>query len=579
MKKHTYILILVVLINIPGCTEDARLPEYTDIELKVTAQAGNDFIDLNGDITCKERKIEERGFLLTRTWLSDHEWEKPKKHEEKIIVPSESDFKVHIADSYGDPMEFEVFAYAKIDGRLYRSQSIIFNAERNTPASITSVKIEPGINNVEGDITIEGQNFSIFSSKSYLEVDTLLHGFCTIDAKECTSERLIFHYACYNIGSFPLLFKKDQQEIRLTQRLQIKGPQIQGFIPEHPIAGEWTEIILTDVASNFQFGCRMTGMDMGLKQTDGKLYVAFQYMPEKTDIQLYYSHDRHEIYLPTAQICFSHPWEKIDHLSQFVDFQTISDGKAYTFSENELYCYSFKDMTLEKYQLPFDTEWYPWDMWTQGTCIMEDYVYVCFATYTLPADRDKRLHDIGIVRFNLKTKQWEFYDKLPISLSSSFSITTCEDYLVIKERSSYANQVIIYHPNEKNWKSYSDMTVWNISWIGSNKGYFYYFENATGSSIIKRIKIGEWKEAEEVYRFPTTYSWLAWINQAYIENDYLYMLGGHAMRMKLSADPAIVEPLGSPLNANIQSILPTSDNLYCIDNKGSIYRYAKGLQE
>ena len=272
-------------------------------------------------------------------------------------------------------------------------------------------------------------------------------------------------------------------------------------------------------------------------------------MPEKTDIQLYYSHDRHEIYLPTAQICFSHPREKIDHLSQFVDFQTISDGKAYTFSENELYCYSFKDMTLEKYQLPFDTEWYPWDMWTQGTCI------------------------------NLKTKQWEFYDKLPISLSSSFSITTCEDYLVIKERSSYANQVIIYHPNEKNWKSYSDMAVWNISWIGSNKGYFYYFENATGSSIIKRIKIREWKETEEVYRFPTTYSWLAWINQAYIENDYLYMLGGHAMRMKLSADPAIVEPLGSPLNANIQSILPTSDNLYCIDNKGSIYRYAKGLQE
>lgn len=575
MKKCIYTILILLQLGMVGCTEETRLPNYNDIKLDISVQTGRNFIDLDGNLVCGERNLGEYGFVFTCTLLSDNNWEN-LSYQKKIVLQDGADFKTHIADNFGDPMECEAFAYANIDGRLYRSRTVDFKAGGDAPIEIHSIKIQPNADRITGSLIMEGKNFSSFPSRNILAADTLLApGWCYFRLEEYSPEYLRFSYTCCSIGDIPLRLQVGAHEICLEQRLPIVGPILKGFSPKRPRAGERVEVLVDNLVEDATYAVYTEGISAGFQFSEGKLYAIFGHVPKEADLQMYYMDNRYNVYMAPEKIVFSCPWSKMHFNSSVPEIKALANGWAYAYKNKTLYCYSPETNKFETYKVTYPEglkSAINADLYAKG-----DYVYVCNEVAAVPPAVSQETMALVLMRFHRRTHQWEFLSLFPGFVNPE--LTVCGDFLLIKDYNHFYDfDVLVYNTVDGTMKQVTDVLTKNLHWVGTYRDFFYYIDTEEmGNPVLKRVRVGEWKSIEVISQLPTGF-YGASIQHAWIEGDYFYM-DKPLVRLDLISSDAKPEVLGEPAGNSASIILPTPDNIYCIDYNGGVYRYVEDRPE
>lgn len=573
MKNWKYIIILSFGLN--GCVEDAQLADNQMIGLDISVQVEENSIVLNADIAPNSNpsKITERGFIFTHKDIV--KWGKVEIYKDTIRVPDGSDFQARITEIFDEKIECQVFAYVETERKLFRSKTTDFIAGGNTEMQISSVKITSADKNTSGKIVIEGNHFSSYESAVSLNVDTLLPGDNYFSLRECSPQRLVFEYICCNIGTFPLRLKVREQEIQLTERLQVKGPSLKGFIPARPRINEYVEVLLDNPTDAQEYGMKTEEgkPSAKFKMDNGKIYVKFQQVSPEAAIQIWYTDGENIVYMQPQSINFSIPWIKEGNISFMPEVRAIAGDKIYSFKNAKLYSYSLKDKATEIHQAvyPHGYSEYGYNNHVGSVCILGDDVYICQCLSISPPATSETHIAMILMKFNLKTHQWVVLGELPTSGIGKLNAIICNRTIFMKEQYSYG--IVTYELDKGTFDIHSEMFSRDVIWAGTYKDHFYYIENNDFEPALRRMKVGEWKPSDNLYQ-PED-SWRYSFYHAWIMGDYLYM-NNPMLRMDLSADGLKVESLGNiPSSSTPSIILPTINGIYCMDFESNLFRFVE----
>ena len=513
--------------------------------------------------------MTERGFVLKRTFFSepDYSFQDIIQTDSFKLETYDTPFVLHISDYMSDAAKCEAYAYAKLNNKLYRSPSVWFDAGGETQAEISSVKVYPVDEGVEGTVVIEGKNFSKFDFRNRLEVDTSwitpAYAYFTLREKEFSSTRLVFDYICCQVGEAPLRLTIGNMSTRLDTPLKVEGAHFLGFNPSSPRVGEEVEVLMEHPNKNTYYTLLINHEPCPF--TNNK--TVFYNLPQQDNVLLYYEKEvqnyYHKIYSNMLPITFSCPWVQAGSLSIPAP-RTTSEGWVYATDGERLYARLIAGGEMKSWPIYSNgIKRPPVDMDSRRSCDLcadGDNVYL-----SVPAVGKDDWYTV-LLHFNRTEESWEILAWLPYS--SELHIAQSGHRLLIAL--SYFD-IIVYQLDNHNWTRH-EVTYIKPYWVGTYRNSFYFIKQVSNGWQCYRINADGTGQTQPIGpTLPFTVNNMD-PKQIQIENGYLYVHPPIA-RLSLNKNNAVWEHLGAPASTILTGILPSSNDVYCIDIFDNLYRF------